>query len=312
VRCAYCHDDLLGLRWSCPVCGTQLHTDCRAALRRGPCATLGCPGDRPRPAHRARPRQVRARAQAAPTGVVAALGVLTSGASVLSAAATLISGSLHGGARGTLSSITVGLGLLHVFAPVLVLAWRRRREEPFGLESLARTAGGYTLALGAAALVLVACLAPLVCLNPFSALLALPAYALLPTIATALWATWFRPEPRGPQRTSPPPPPASPRLRVRLQPRPERDDAWVPSHVQPLLAALGKLAPRGPSAAAERQDPVLHPGEGASAVGAQPGLHRLAARAVAVEVERAVGADPLVNVERQPLQGREALCLQPG
>lgn len=40
LRCAACHDDLTGRRFTCPGCGVVLHRDCRLELKR--CPTLGC------------------------------------------------------------------------------------------------------------------------------------------------------------------------------------------------------------------------------------------------------------------------------
>jgi hypothetical protein len=40
VRCAYCHGDAAGDVARCRRCGTLLHPECLAALRR--CPTLGC------------------------------------------------------------------------------------------------------------------------------------------------------------------------------------------------------------------------------------------------------------------------------
>ena len=46
VRCAYCHDETLGLTTStCEGCGTLLHLACSAEL--GACPTLGCAKARP-------------------------------------------------------------------------------------------------------------------------------------------------------------------------------------------------------------------------------------------------------------------------
>lgn len=46
-RCAYCHDNLGGHRWSCVECGTALHTDC---AKEG-CPTVGCAKRGQRPPH---------------------------------------------------------------------------------------------------------------------------------------------------------------------------------------------------------------------------------------------------------------------
>lgn len=53
LRCAMCHDDLSGRRWTCPGCNTALHVDC--VRSRAECPTLGCGRRVTRPAPKAPP-----------------------------------------------------------------------------------------------------------------------------------------------------------------------------------------------------------------------------------------------------------------